>query len=436
MGKAIRSPVTLLCLLGVALALGAWRWQSYRRGQERALRQSLDNLGKQMMGVQATDAAGIARFGEQAVDPLLQVLQDPHSNALAQQQAAEALGLIGSPRAIPVLAQTARKGAETARKEAVKALGRIPAPEAVQALLELLDAPSVRAGAITELGERKAAEARPQLLKWLDGPDRAAAQAAAVALGRMGGEGISQALKAHLKEPALRLACATGLATLGEEEGIQALVELLGDPTESNRTGAAAALGSLGSQATALVLPVLQDSRKEARLAAVTALGAMQDPQAVSSLIPFLKDKSPDLRRAAATALGRLGGAEAQAALLQELGAGTAAVNAAVEEALSQFGPTLIPQLTPALQSPETRQRVAAVRVLSRIPDAASVEPLLQALQDPEAAVRLEAARGLGRVGDRRAIAPLEQAQRDPDAAVRKMARISSRMMNTRFDSD
>jgi HEAT repeat protein len=436
MGKMIRSPITLAVLLVVALALGAWRWQSYQRGQEMALRQNLDNLGKQIMGVRVTDPAGIARFGEQAVAPLIQALQDPHANALAQQQAAEALGLIGSPRAIPALVQTARRGAEAARKEAVKALGRIAAPEAVQALIELLDTPAVRALAITELGERKAAEARPKLLEWLEGQDLAAAQAAAVALGRIGGEGVSQRLTAHLKEPALRLACATGLATLGEKQGTQVLVELLGDPKEANRIGAAAALGALGTQATALVLPVLQDRRREVRLAAITALGALKDPQAVPALIPFLKDKSPDLRIATATALGRIGGTEAQAALLRELGTGTAAVNAAVEKALSQFGPALIPQLASALKSPETRRRVAAARVLSTIPDAASVEPLIQALQDREAAVRLEAARGLGRVGDQRAIVPLEQAQQDPDEAVGKMARTSSRMMNTRFGSD
>jgi hypothetical protein len=139
------------------------------------------------------------------------------------------------------------------------------------------------------------------------------------------------------------------------------------------------------------------------------------------------------LRIGAATALGRIGGAEAQDALLQELGTGPAAVDAAVEQAQAQFGPAVVPQIAKTLQSPEVRQRVGAARVLSMIPEAASVEPLIQALKDSAPTVRLEAARALGRVGDKRAIAPLQQAQQDPDEAVRKMARTSSRMMNTRF---
>jgi HEAT repeat protein len=133
--------------------------------------------------------------------------------------------------------------------------------------------------------------------------------------------------------------------------------------------------------------------------------------------------------------LGQIGGEQALDLLIARLGTEDRMVCTAVEEALGALKGEAVPQVTRALQSSNLPVRRSAARVLGKISDAASVEPLIQALQDREASVRLEAARGLGRVGDKRAMAPLEQAQQDPDEAVRRMARTSSRMMNTRFDS-
>ncbi len=116
-------------------------------------------------------------------------------------EACRSLRLIGSPAAVPVLGRLLLKSQTT--DMARYALERIPGKEAENALLGALDKArgSIQLGIIFSLGERSEASV-PALERLARGGNRAAASAAVLSLGRIGGQKASKVLAALISRSA------------------------------------------------------------------------------------------------------------------------------------------------------------------------------------------------------------------------------------------
>jgi HEAT repeat protein len=115
---------------------------------------------------------------------------------------AEALGLAGEARALPVLERLLRTGNDDERVRACRAVGRIGGPGALAALLPVLDDPyaPARAQAARALGELGDPEATTALGEGLSDPDWWVRANAGEALRRLGEPGLD-VLRAALWGP-------------------------------------------------------------------------------------------------------------------------------------------------------------------------------------------------------------------------------------------
>jgi HEAT repeat protein len=289
--------------------------------------------------------------GAPAVPALIQALGDRSENI--RRAAAEALGELGDPQAVPALSVWAHAGEDAAR-DALQTLGHpmLDLPQAVAqvaaqgawgVLIRALTCAQVREvvvglGApaapalIQALGDsdgdvRRAAATRARLRANSQGDSHSAVRrAAAEALGKLGDPQAVPALSvwAHAGEDAARDA----LQTLGHP--------MLDLPQAVAQVAAQGAWGvliraltcaqvrevvvGLGAPAVPALIQALGDSDSAVRRAAAEALGDIGDPQAVPALIQALGDSDWDVRWAAAKALGKLGDPQAIPALIQALG--------------------------------------------------------------------------------------------------------------------
>jgi HEAT repeat protein len=121
-------------------------------GEERAVPNLLQALYDPEKGVRNLAMQALVDLGTPAVDPLLSLLSDHHW--VIRYRAAEALGLIGDPRAIRPLVHLLSDEKDHVRYMAAKGLGRIGGPEEIGSLIHALSDSNefVRRSAATALG--------------------------------------------------------------------------------------------------------------------------------------------------------------------------------------------------------------------------------------------------------------------------------------------
>jgi len=101
-----------------------------------ALADALQRLHDPDQEVREEAARALGRIGSgEAVDALVAQLRDPHSTI--RPQAARALGQIGDRRAVPVLAESLGSGSEEVQEAAAQALGQVGGRESVGRLMDL-----------------------------------------------------------------------------------------------------------------------------------------------------------------------------------------------------------------------------------------------------------------------------------------------------------
>ena len=172
----------------------------------------------------------LAKIGEPAIEPLIQVLKDGKNDA--REYAARALGTIGDERAVEPLIQALEDEDEDARREAIEALGKIGDERAVEPLIQALK------------GEDK-------YIQWI----------AIVVLG-----------------------------TIGDERAVEPLIQVLKDGKNDARKYAARALGKIGDKrAVEPLIQALSGGDKDTQQNAIEALGKIGGERAVESLICVLE---------------------------------------------------------------------------------------------------------------------------------------------------
>lgn len=203
----------------------------------------------------------LAELQAQAIEPLLEVVQDPTQGRLARQRAAQALVEIGDPRIFQPFVALLADSDGRLRELAVKGLAASVADAAVEPLGNALEDPS----------------------------------------------------------PAVRQAAATALARIGTPEALRKLVEALHHPEARVRSSAADALAGLGRKAVDLLLPVTNDADFGARYWAIDTLGRIGDERAAARLIELLRSSDWGDRGLAAQALGVIGSKTAVKPLQDQL---------------------------------------------------------------------------------------------------------------------
>jgi HEAT repeat protein len=289
------------------------------------------------------------------VRSLIKSLQN--NNAAIRSGAAEALGLIGSSRAVmPLITIMNRDEEKIVRREVITALGNIRDFEATSPLIKVLedqDKESRRRGveALGKIGSRRAVSV---IIGALSDQDALVRKKAIEALGRRTRDRhtMEQLFVKTLddRNADVRLLAAETLddmrwspktdqeqisyciATrnwnspiLSSTSAVEKLVKMLEDERTQNlnaRVNAAIVLGKSGdNRAVKPLLRMLEDENANIRQTAVAALGEIGNAQVINPLINVLKDENADVRATAATALGEVGDTQATAPLIKMIGA-------------------------------------------------------------------------------------------------------------------
>ena len=241
-------------------------------------------------------------------------------------------GLRKDVTAVSGLMESLKEEDPEIRYWAADALGRIGAPAAIPALINTLRDPldAVRMSACVALGDLKAKQALPDLINIVTGKtpsgkgyrlfmpeDVGAVQwMAARALGRIGDPRAVEPLVQVLPTAGgdLGVYVAGALGDLGDRRAVPALIEAAPQHGEPELRAIVEALGRLGdSQAVPVLLELLRGAKEDARCAAAIALGRLRDPRATAGLQKTIKgDPQNFVREAAARALQEIAKATKQ----------------------------------------------------------------------------------------------------------------------------
>lgn len=312
--------VRSVMFVGVGLLIGLVI-DSIRKEQERVMVQvanaALDQRSRggfrgnlDEWKARLTSSGNVRRMKEER-DTAGLVLALRHRDAGVQYEAAEALGLLREPSAVPsLMAALTGDRYSGVRWKAAEALARIGAP-AVEPLIQALghQDEDVRWKAAIALGEIADMRAVPPLIALLGDDDRFVQSRASYALGQFGNEGIPP-LKVALESPSpdIRRGSARALGRIRDPQAMDALLCRLGDPDDSVRAAALEALTALGDDAYPRIIAHIRGSAPPERARALQSIREIPDRKVLGRLGTFSGDADDETK---AVILSLAGGDEA-----------------------------------------------------------------------------------------------------------------------------
>jgi putative membrane-bound dehydrogenase-like protein len=289
--------------------------------------------------------------------------------------AVTALIAVRDPQTLePLTKQFDKEKDPAAQVDLVRAVGGLQAAASVEFLRLLLlnaDQPEpLRLAALVGLESIKSPEAGAAIAGCLCGKASAAfevrfLQALATTRPPDAGRVVGNALKSE--RPPVRQAAALALGKLGGENADKLLLPLLGDKDTSVRIAAIQALGALKTKAAIPAL-IQAAGNEPTQFDAVTALAAMPDARALSAYLTGLTSKNVELRNACRAALAAV--REQVTPALEQLAKGNeipAAALPELREVFSSFAPIPSWQLIGPfprdgkVHPPQTEQKFDAV---------------------------------------------------------------------------
>lgn len=251
----------------------------------------------------------LIRTGKSRVSEILELLRfrDPDLNYWAT-TILQGLGDV----AVGPLVELVRVGSEAERFAAFRALSGIPNPRTIQLAFESLEDeyPSMRAIALEVFGRYRVPEAREPLLELLASGEESPRRLVVEALGRIGGEGVSEALLEQLPADRWEMGKTVyaALEELADPETRGRQLELLKTLDPSLLGFALDSLGAVGEpEDVALVLEQRDACPAPSLPRLIHCLGRIGGPKNASVLIPFLEDPSWEIQESALEAYGELG---------------------------------------------------------------------------------------------------------------------------------
>ena len=351
----------------------------------------------------------------------------------AKDFACRELSLIGTAASAPALAAMLPR-AETSEM-ARYALERIPGPEAAEALRKALPGASgrTRVGIVNSLGERRDARAVPLLRPLVISRDAAVAEAAAAALGKIGGKTAAAALDAALartsdpqrtRVAAAYIRCAEGMAAGGDRAGALRIYERLGIPGEPPMIRVAALRGLARTAGKGAIGPLsreIESSNRLVQTAAIRFLAGIPGPEATAALVEAVPRLPAEGRVIALSALVTRGDAAGRQLLVDALNSGAPAVRLAALEGLGKLGDeSSVLVLAGAAATREGAEQAAARESLYALGGAGIDPAIVKAIGSTEGKVRIELIRAAGERGIAAATDALLAGARDPDREIRR----------------
>ena len=281
-----------------------------------------------------------------------------------------------------LLAQAASDEDEGVLIEAVSVLAEVEDQRAVQFLAAADKLSDVKArvraiGAIAKLKDEKLLAPLRTIL--LEDAEVKARRAAALALEEIAHEAgrasMLEAIQVEDQDAEVLLVCARALGKLGEQKGVEKLIELLVSKVSAIRIPAIEALGHVGGPAIAALLKCLDDPSPARQACACLALAAIKSPDTVEALValvsrpvPETTERTPEEEEeatdlfvrgeephiAAIQALAAIGDARAVKPLVALLSARPKRVREYAEWALTGFGQSAAQELVDRLSSPKS----------------------------------------------------------------------------------
>jgi HEAT repeat protein len=336
-------------------------------------------------------AKAISSFGERAIAPLAQLLQNPDSDLELQWVAARTLGEFQHPDALMALATLLRTTQDDEIGEiAAETLGRMGAA-AIPALEDYLQNHRTTLPAIQALAHIRDAQTIPLLLRAVQ-HERVAVRAAALeALSAFHRPQVVPALIEGLRDasPSVRQIAVMGLGYRPQEplDFVPMIQPLLQDDSLPVSQQAALALGRLG-QSQPLLESFKTDCAFPLKGTIIQALGQVADRQALQDLqqVFELSVESLDLARGAVDAIARV-------------------------QALQPFATQILLEILERPQPPVLLQVIAMG--LGQLGQAEAMEPLIQLLAESDMGVRLHAIAALKQLQNCDAHQRLETLARD-----------------------
>ncbi len=262
--------------------------------------------------------------------------------------------------------------------------------------------PEVRAEAAEALGELGEPGALPILVEAMVNDQSLAVQLASLtALQTFGVDQLIWILLNH-DDPLMRVAAANALRALEDLRALDALFQALASDEDTQvRVAVANALAEIGKGRAEepLLLAATSDEDSAVRVAAVRALGALKTEWTAHQLVAVLRsDPDNEVREAVAWALGQIKDGVALWPLLHvRSGDEAAAVRLAASEALMRWGLFDLASILREAQDPT--QRAAAAEILGERGDYRAIPALSNALSDPDKEVRKAAIDALQSIG-------------------------------------
>lgn len=179
------------------------------------------------------------------------------------------------------------------------------------------------------------------------------------------------------------------------------LLEALASGDDERAEAAAVALSRLGDAALPAMRELLARLDVDSRWWATRTIGGIDSAAAVQLLIGQCADPDPDVRACAIYALGALGerAAEAVSTLVQRLGDSSVYVGQLAADSLARIGRAATPPLIDTLANGTPHVRGRAARALAQLADPAAIPALIAALDDDSPIVEYYADIALQKLG-------------------------------------
>ncbi len=327
---------------------------------DRSIEQLIDLLRTDRGERQKETSESLALYGASAVVPLLRVVQQEDVGTLPAYWAIDALARIGLP-AVDLLLFELEVGNRPARVAAIDALGRIGDRRALEALLRTLQAddPLLRSHAATALGKLGDAQVIEPLIAQLNDPEIIviySVREALVALRRSAVASLIQAMEDRERGTAVRADAAAIVGTIGDEQALAPLANVVMDATEVDvvRRSAVSGLARLGSVGALEPLMDALQRRDTERSVRLSVARDLQDRRAFQQLLALVRTTDDD-ERVRAIVIKRLcwfGGEQAIEPLITALDDPSRQVRQAALWALAECGDLrVLPMLERARES-------------------------------------------------------------------------------------
>jgi HEAT repeat protein len=327
------------------------------------------------------------------------------ASAECQQFFCRQLAVIGSASEVPALARLLAD--KTLREQARCALQTIPGDEAEVALLQALtttDA-TLRVGIINSLGARRAKRAIGPLTSLLNNSQPSVADAAADALGAIGGADAARVLRRGLNATDMSLrrricraavVCADGLVKQADREVLLQLYEALYEKGEPRSTRVAAFLGMVRAFPGASLRGMVENLKgndPELRAAALRAVREVQGPPITAAVCGAFGELAPPQQALLLRALADRRAPRGIAAAESGLKSPDADVRIGALQLVAVLGNEEYLEKLAELAATSTGAEQAAAReALARLPGT-EVDPRIASQLDAKTAVRADSRR-------------------------------------------